>query len=49
MTFEEIKPLFHEMSLVELQKTADWLVPDASEIAIRTRLWDIENETVKHF
>ena len=25
-TFEDLKPLFHQMSHSELQKTADWLV-----------------------
>ena len=44
-TFEDLKPLFHQMSHSELQKTADWLVPDASDVAILTRAWDIKNHT----
>ena len=47
-TFEDLKPLFHQMSHSELQKTADWLVPDASDIAILTRAWDIKNHTERH-
>ena len=47
-TFEDLKPLFHQMSHDELQKTADWLVPDASDIAILTRAWDIKNHTERH-
>ena len=47
-TFEDLKPLFHQMSPNELQKTADWLVPDASDIAIMARAWDIKNHTERH-
>jgi len=46
--FEELQPLFHQMSPGELRKTADWLVPDASEVAIRCRMWDINNGTEQH-
>ena len=48
ITFEDLKPLFHQMSPYELRKTADWLVPNASDIAIQTRAWDIKNHTEKH-
>ena len=47
-TFEDLKPLFHQMSPYELRKTADWLVPNASDIAIQTRAWDIKNHTERH-
>ena len=47
-TFEQLKPLFAQMSPSELKKTADWLVPDASETAIRCRMWDIKNGTEQH-
>ncbi|MBQ7648991.1 MAG: hypothetical protein IJS92_07970 [Paludibacteraceae bacterium] len=47
-TFEDLKPLFREMSPYELQKTADWLVPDASDVAILARAWDIKNHTERH-
>ena len=46
--FEELKPLFDQMSLSELRKTADWLVPDASDIAVLTRAWAIRNHTEQH-
>ena len=44
-TFEDLKPLFHQMSHDELQKTVEWLIPYASDIAILTRAWDIKNRT----
>ena len=47
-TFEAWKQLFPQMYHTELQKTADWLVPDASDIAILTRAWDIKNHTERH-
>jgi len=40
--FEELKPLFQLMHRAERRKTADWLIGDASEIAVNLRMADLK-------
>ena len=46
--FEELKPLFELMNWRELRKTADWLVPDASDTMILIRAGDIRMGIEQH-
>ena len=48
ITFEDLKPLFHQMSYSELRKAGDWLVPNAADIGMQTGAWDIKNHTERH-
>ena len=49
MTFEEIKPLFRQMSPMELTRTANHLIEYATDEAmLGCRRWDLLNGTEQH-
>ena len=48
MTLEDLKPLFRQMSPVELARTANHLIEYADDLAaITCRKYDLVNETEK--
>ena len=50
MTFEQLKPLFRQMSPYQLSLAANHLIPYATdEISLMTRRWDLLNHTERHF
>lgn len=50
MTFEQIKPLFRQMSPYQLALTANHLIPHATDLeALTCRKFDLINQTERHF
>lgn len=48
VTFEDVKKILYNMLPSERRKVADYLVCDASELAVRMRYCDIVNQTEQH-
>ena len=49
-TFEQLKPLFRQMSPYQLQLTANHLIPHATDLeALTCRKFDLVNQTERHF